>query len=80
VALRLWLLPDLPLSQYQLSYNGESSQFWDVLIDVGFGSLADSLAQFPPTAALGRLADIGPGQILRYFTAACGQNQPLQTL
>jgi hypothetical protein len=51
VALRLWLLPDLPLSQYQLSYNGESSQFWDVLIDVGFGSPADLFTDNSLTAA-----------------------------
>ena len=40
VTLRLQLWLDLPLSQNVFSYDYESSQFWDVLIDVCFGSVA----------------------------------------
>ena len=41
VALRLWLLPDLPLSDVTKLYApiGETRQFWDVLTNVRFGSL-----------------------------------------
>jgi hypothetical protein len=45
VALRLWFSPDLPLSQRQVSYDWKNSQFWDVPIDVGFGSVAEIIAQ-----------------------------------
>jgi hypothetical protein len=40
VALRFQLWLDLPLSG-QLWDVGKSSQFWDVPIDVGFGSVAE---------------------------------------
>jgi hypothetical protein len=58
VALRLWLSADLPLSQNQFSYDCRSSQFWDVLIEVGFGSQADSLPQFSRRAASKRKAEL----------------------
>ena len=57
MALRLWLSPDLLLSQYQLSYDCESSQFWDVPIDVGFGSIAALSPKFSVTAAFAREAE-----------------------
>ena len=38
MALRVQLWLDLPLSQNQLSYSYDGSQFWHVLIDVRYGS------------------------------------------
>ena len=53
MALRLWFSPDLPLSQRQVSYDWKNSQFWDVPIDVGFGSVAEILPQIRGMAASG---------------------------
>jgi hypothetical protein len=57
VALRLQLWLDLPLSQHQLSYDYDGSQFWDVPIDVAFGSVAALSPKFSSTAAFAREAD-----------------------
>ena len=53
MALRHQLSLDLPLSQDQLSYDCERSQFWDVPIDVAFGSVAALRTDITRTAAFG---------------------------
>ena len=72
VALRLWLSPDLPLSQDAFSYDGERSQFWNVPIDVGFGSQAESITRKARPAALAVKAEIiqRPGR-----PTQCGQEE-----
>ena len=51
MALRLQLWLDLPLSQEQVSYDGRNSQFWDVPIEVRFGSPADLRKSITRTSA-----------------------------
>ena len=74
MALRLRLLPDLPLSRYKFCAYEKRRQFWDIP-NVGFASGVVVATHPSPMAGLGRKADIQGTETKPKRRAAFGQKQ-----